>query len=292
MDPIQLYAIERYDALFQIIAPTNKKSLSTVDPARVARAQKGNRPFTEKYFARIEDRSLRWNITAWPTQAAAQEAEMGLLAYTEFVYNACGLDHDDPVAYWHDLEAHQQQWVDWLNGKRRAEVKGPGIDLSFNFEGRVWINSKGDVNFPSGEIFTSPIEDSVNGHVEFSFPTVYGGREINGVRLTFKNGRVIEASAAKGEDYLFSQLDLDEGARTLGEFAIGSNYGIQQFTGETLFDEKIGGTVHMALGQGFEEAHGVNKSQVHWDMVHDMKNGGAIRIDGELFHKNGQFVVN
>ncbi len=290
-NPIMLYTIEQLDVMFQIIAPTNNKSLSKVDPQRLARNQKGNQPITQAYFRRISDESLRWNITAWPTHSAAQEAGMGLLDYMEFMYNACGLNHADPVAYWKDVKARQQKLVDWLAGKKELTVKGPGIDMAFSFEGRPWVNCWGSVNFPDGEIFTSPLEKTVNGHVEFNFPTMYGGREINGVKLTFKDGKVIEASAAKGEDYLLSQLGLDEGARFLGEFAIGTNYGIQQFTGETLFDEKIGGTVHMALGKAIAEAGGTNDSQIHWDMVHDMKQGGEVCIDGELLYKDGQFVI-
>ncbi len=291
LDPLTMEFIQRINVLYSVTAPTNTKALSGVDPARLALAQKAGRPFMEVYFKRIEDKSLRWNITAWPTQAAAQEAEMGLRAYTEFVYNACRLNEADPIAVWEETKAQQEKLITWLNGKKKAVVKGPGIDLTFSFDGRLWVNCWGDNNFPDGEIFTSPIEDSVNGHVEFNFPTMYGGREINGVKLTFKDGKVVEASAAKGEDYLLSQLDMDEGARFLGEFAIGTNYGIQRFTGSTLFDEKIGGTVHMALGQGFEEANGVNKSQVHWDMVHDMQDGGQILIDDTLFYENGQFVI-
>ncbi len=291
MDPVPYYAIGEYDVLYQIIASTNKKAQTSIDPQRVARSQKANRPYIERYFERIEDKSLRWNICAWPTQAAAQEAEMSLLAYTEFIYNACGLNHADPVGYWEGVKTRQQKLVEWLADKSHGHYTGPGIDITFEFGGRTWINSWGENNFPSGEIFTSPIEDSVNGTVAFSFPTVYGGREINGVRLTLRDGKVVEASAEKGEEFLLSQLDMDEGARTVGEIAIGTNRGIQQFVGETLFDEKIGGSIHMALGQGFEEAGGSNKSAVHWDMVHNMRDGGEIIIDGELFYRSGDFLV-
>ncbi len=290
MNPVLLEYIKQVDVLYQIIAPSNTKALSGVDPARLARHQQANRAINETYFKRIGEQDLRWNITAWPTQASAQEAEMSLLAYTEFMYRACRLDQDDPVAVWQTLKKRQDKLVAWLRGKHEATVTGPGIDLTFSFAGRPWVSDWGDNNFPAGEIFTSPVEESVNGHVAFNFPTVYGGREVSGVELTFTDGVVTDARAAKGTDYLLSQLNLDEGARRLGEFAIGTNYGIQRFTGETLFDEKIGGTVHMALGRGFEEANGVNESQIHWDMVHDMKNGGQIHIDGELFYANGQFV--
>ncbi len=291
LNPVMMELIERVDVLYQVIAPSNTRSMSGIDPARIARRQQARGPFVRRYLERCGDGSLRWNITAWPTQAAAQQAEMGLLAYTEFMYKACALDQPDPIAYWEALRERQARLVDWLKGKQRCEVRGPGIELTFEFGGRTWDNSWGDNNFPSGEIFTSPIEATVNGHVAFSFPTVYGGHEVSGVKLRFEDGLVVEASAAKGEAFLLSQLDLDEGARMLGEFAIGTNTGIQQFTGETLFDEKIGGTVHMALGESFAELGGTNRSQVHWDMVHDMKQGGEIHIDGELFYQNGQFVI-
>ncbi len=290
-NPILMEMIDRIDVLFSVISETNTKSLAGVDPARMARRQKAQKPFIEKYFKRIADQSLRWNITAWPTPSSAQEAEMGLLDYTEFVYKACGLDHDDPVAYWQGFKTRQEKLVNWLDGKSHAEIKGPGVDLSFDFKARPWVSCHGTVNFPDGEIFTSPIEDTVNGHVEFSYPTMYGGRMVDGVKLVFKDGRAVEASAEKNGDYFLSQIDLDEGGRTLGEFAIGTNMGIQQFTGETLFDEKIGGTIHMALGESIAELKGVNKSQIHWDIVHSMRDGGEIRIDGELFYRAGEFMV-
>lgn len=290
-DPLALDFISKIDVMFQVMAPANTKEFSQIDPSRLARNQQANRPYIERYFARDADGSLRWNLSAWPTHSAAQEAEMGLYAYSEFVYRACGLDQDDPVAYWQGFSEMQARLVDWLKDKQHAEIHGPGIDLSFDFGGRLWINCDGKKNFPDGEIFTGPIEDSVNGTVAFSYPTVYGGREINGVKLTFEKGKVVDASAAKGEDYLISQLNMDEGARRLGEFAIGTNNGIQRFTGNTLFDEKIGGTIHMAIGKSIEESGGVNHSTIHWDMVHGMQDGGEIIIDGELFYRSGQFMV-
>ncbi|MBN1200388.1 MAG: aminopeptidase [Anaerolineae bacterium] len=291
INPIRAAAIEKADVRIGIIAPSNTRALAAVDPARIAKAQQLQRPLIEKLHARIGDHSLRWNVTAWPTNAAAQDAEMGLLAYTGFVYKACGLDHDDPVAYWANMREQQLRLTAWLNGKNHVEVRGPGIDLSYDFTGRPWCSSHGELNLPDGEVYSSPIEDSVNGQVAFNFPARYQGREVSGVRLVFKDGRVVEASAERGEDYLFSQLDLDEGARRLGEFSIGTNRGIQQYTGETLFDEKIGGTIHMALGNSYTETGGQNKSAIHWDMIHDLRSGGQILIDGEPFFRNGKFVV-
>ncbi len=290
-DPFALHMIQNVDVLLQIHAPINTRGRSHIPTERVTLAQQGSRPIMETYLKRVNDQSLRWNITAWPTQASAQEAEMGLLAHSEFIYKACALDQDDPVAYWQAFQDRQVKLAEWLDGKKHAEVRGPGVDLSFDFEGRPWISCHGTVNFPDGEIFTSPIEDSVNGHIAFSYPTIYSGREVSGIKLTFKDGRVTDASAAKNEAFLLSQLDIDEGARTLGEFAIGTNMGIQQFTGNTLFDEKIGGSIHMALGESIAESGGVNKSQIHWDIVHSMREGGQIWIDGKLFYDSGRFVI-
>jgi aminopeptidase len=200
--------------------------------------------------------------------------------------NACGLNQ--PTDGWRTsrLAGPAGRWLKTKNARNQGLAL-----ICHSLRRRLWISDWGDHNFPAGEIFTSPVEDSVNGHVEFSFPTVFGGREVNGVKLSFKDGKVIEASAAKGEAYLLQQLDMDEGARRLGEFAIGTNYGIQKFTGGTLFDEKIGGTVHMALGEAIKEANGQNSSAIHWDIVHEMKNGGEIVIDGTLFYRSGQFMI-
>lgn len=289
--PIIRTVYEKVDVFYSIRSATNTKRFSRVDPAKLAMNQRTYKELSEIFNQRAADGELRWNISAWPSHAAAQDAEMSLLDYTEFIYKACALDRDDPVAYWQGFRDRQARFVDWLADKKHCEVRGPGIDLSFDFEGRNWVNCHGIKNFPDGEIFTSPIEDSVNGRVEFNMPSVYGGRELNGIKLTFEDGKVIEASADKGEDYLFSQLDADEGARYLGEFAIGTNMGIQEFTREILFDEKMGGTIHMALGLGLSDAGGVNKSVVHWDMVHRMMDGGEVYIDGELFYKSGEFML-
>jgi aminopeptidase len=292
LNPLGMAELEETDVLFSILAESNTKALSSVDPERFARFQQSRRPWIERYLARCEDDDLRWNITAWPTQAAAQDAEMGTLEYGEFVYRACGLHHDDPVAYWTGLRDRQEQLITWLEGKQRCEVRGPGIELSMDLTGRHWINCYGVRNFPDGEIYTCPVEDSVNGYVEFNLPSVYAGRENDGIRLVFRDGAVVEASAAKGEGYLLSQLNMDDGARRLGEFAIGTNTGIDRFTRSILFDEKMGGTIHMALGANANaETGGTNTSAIHWDMVHDMKDGGEIRIDGELFYQNGEFLI-
>lgn len=291
LDPMKMTMVEKMDVIFRIYAPTNTRSLSSAPSDKLTIIQEGTRPWTEAYRRRREANEIRWCVAPWPTMALAQEAEMGLYAYRNFVYSACGLDQDDPVAYWQLFKDRQTGYVNWLKGKKHVEVKGPGIDLQLDITDRTWISAHGEVNFPDGEIFTGPVEESVNGVVEFNYPTVYNAQEVNGVRLEFKDGKVVKASAKKGEAYLMKQLDMDEGARFLGEFAIGTNNGIQQFTRNTLFDEKIGGTIHMALGQSYAETGGKNKSIVHWDMVHGMKDGGEIKVDGEVIYRNGDFVI-
>jgi aminopeptidase len=283
--------IDNVDIQYKILASSNTRELNEIDPARLAISQAAARPYVDTFMRRYGDNTFHWNVCAWPTEADAQEAGMGLLAYTEFVYNACGLNQPDPVAYWKTFSTQQARLVEWLNGKHQAEVCGPGIDLQLDFTGRTWVSCDGHVNFPDGEIYTGPVENSVNGHVEFNYPSVLHGHSVEGVRLIFKDGVVIEAHADKGEDFLLNQLALDEGSKRLGEFAIGTNAQIQRHTGNTLFDEKIGGTIHMALGLGFPNTGSLNQSSIHWDMVHNMKNGGEIRIDGDLFYQNGRFMI-
>ena len=291
INPSLVTALEQADVLFAVLANYNTHKFGKIEPERLALYRKGQQPLHEIYIRRSRTDELRWNVTAWPTQADAQEANMGYMAYCDFIYKACGLHHDDPVAYWKSFRDKQDRLAAWLQDKRRVEVQGPGIEMSFGIAGRTWMNSHGVRNFPDGEIYTCPIEDSVNGHVAFNFPSVHRGREVDGVQLSFEKGVVVEASAKKGEDFLLSSLDLDEGARRLGEFAIGTNQGVQRFTRSTLFDEKIGGTIHMALGSTPGGTGGVNTSMIHWDMVHNMRDGGEIFVDGELFYQSGQFMI-
>lgn len=289
--PFYKLAMEQADALFSLFGSVNTRMMSNADPARVARNQRANKEAIQTYFERIGSNDLRFVITRFPTHAGAQEAEMSLRDYEDFVFSACLLDEADPIAAWNDVHEEQQRIVDWLAGKKEVHVEADGVDLSLTIEGRPFVNSDGKNNMPSGEVFTSPIEDSANGTIEFSYPTILGGREVEGVKLVFEAGKVVEASASKGEAYLLSQIDQDEGGRRLGEFAIGTNYAIDRFTGDTLFDEKIGGTMHLALGRGIPEAGGKNESMIHWDMVTDLKKGSRIVVDGELMYENGKFKI-
>jgi aminopeptidase len=165
------------------------------------------------------------------------------------------------------------------------------VDLVIRVGGRRWKNAAGEHNFPDGEVFTAPLETATRGRVTFSFPALYGGREVEGITLTFAEGRVVEATAAKGADLLQAMLDLDAGARVLGEFAFGTNYGIARFTRNILFDEKIGGTVHLALGAAYPETGGTNRSGLHWDMICDLRSDSEVRADGEVIYRNGKFLI-
>jgi aminopeptidase len=235
--------------------------------------------------------TLRRCTTLFPTNAYAQDAGMPLSVYEDFVYQACMLHLDDPVAYWKQTGVEQQKLCDYLRGHKKLQVQGKNIDLEMSIEGRTFHNADGTANFPDGEIFTGPGEDSVNGWVRFTFPAIYHGNVVHGAELHFENGQVTKATAEKNEAYLLAMLDSDAGSRRLGEFAIGTNKGIDRFTGQILFDEKIGGTVHMALGNGYPQTGSVNKSSLHWDMICDMRDGGQILVDGERFYENGRFLV-
>ncbi|MEJ2149077.1 MAG: aminopeptidase [Chloroflexota bacterium] len=286
LSPHAVWIYDNVDVFIHIYGTANTKALTNVDPARMARASRSRRPLTEKFMARQSSGNLRWTLTQFPTHAAAQDSE-----YEDFVYGAAMVHLDDPVAYWKAKAAEQQRLVNWLKGKERIEVKGEHVDLTLSIKDRVFINADGKKNFPDGEIFTGPVRESVNGWVRFSYPAIYQSREVEGVELTFEDGKVVKATAQKGEEFLNSVLDTDEGARYLGEFAIGTNEGIQQFTRNILFDEKIGGTIHMAVGAGYPETGSKNHSAVHWDMICDMRSGGEIVVDGHLFYKDGKFQV-
>jgi aminopeptidase len=289
-EPIELI-INTYDVRIVIMSAQNTKSLTNVDPARMVVQRKAQAELFGTMLQRIASGDLRWVGTLFPTNAYAQDAEMSLSEYEEFVYGACLPDMDDPVGYWQRFSARQQKAADWFQGKQRVRVVAPDTDLRLSIAGRTFINCDGHENMPDGEVFTSPVEDSVEGHVRFSYPTIYQGREVTGVRLWFEGGRVVRASADKNEDFLLQTLDTDDGSRYLGEFAIGTNEGITRYTGETLFDEKIGGSFHVALGASMPEAGGKNESGIHWDMVSDMRDGGEIWVDDELVYRDGQFVV-
>ncbi len=289
-EPVR-YAMDEYDVFINLIADTNTRSLNQVDPSKLVTRRRARRDLINRFFQRAAEKKLRWTLTLFPTEAHAQDAEMSLAAYEDFVYGASLPDLNDPVGYWKRFSAGQDHLVDWLKGKRNVHIRSTETDLRFSIEGRQFINCDCHENVPDGEIFTGPVENSVNGAVYFSYPAIFGGREVSGVRLCFENGKVVKASAEKNEEFLLKTLDTDEGSRYVGEFAIGTNTSITQFTHQILFDEKIGGSFHMALGAGFPETGSKNESSLHWDMINDMRSGGEIWVDGELFYQNGKFVV-
>src|SRR5688572_19319936 len=291
VSPVDRFEVEQIDCSIGIWAEENTKALTNVDPKRMGMAEAARRPLRELFLNRFAEGKLKWVGTQFPTHSAAQDAEMSLAEYEDFVFGAGLLNEPDPVAAWKKLGERQQRLVDFLNGKRDYRVVAAnGTDVRMSVSGKTWINCDGHENFPDGEVFTGPVIDSVNGQINFSFPAVHHGREVQDVKLTFKNGKVTDASASKGQDFLLSMLDTDAGSRFLGECAIGTNYSITRYTRNTLFDEKIGGTVHFALGMGYPETGNTNPSGLHWDMVVDQRPGGFVEIDGTRINENGRFT--
>jgi aminopeptidase len=280
-----------FEALMVVIAQVNTRGLSNIDPAKQQMRSKAYAPLMQTYLERGAAKELKWCVTMFPTDAYAQDADMSLKEFEDYVYSTTYADTDDPVAEWQAFHDMQQKLVDWLVGKKDVVVKGPNIDLKLSIEGRTFENADGEKNMPSGEIFTGPVEESVEGWVRFSYPAVTQGREVEGIELVFEKGKVVKATADKNQDFLLSMLDADEGARYLGEWAIGTNKKINRFIKNILFDEKIGGTIHMAVGAGYPETGSKNKSAIHWDMICDMRDGGQIFVDDELFYESGEFMV-
>lgn len=291
ISPIERLAMEQADVMINIQASSNTRGLTAVDPQRQRLFQVARRELLQTYRQRAAEGSLRWVITQYPCPAYAQDADMSLSDYEDFVYGTTFADQPDPIRCWLDMHERQQQLIEWLAGKKEVVVRGPHVDLKLSIDGRGFINSSGTKNMPSGEIYTSPVEESAEGWIRFDYPAIRDGREVEGVEFTFEAGKVMKATARKNEDYLLRQLDSDEGARYLGEFAIGTNFGIKQFTKSILYDEKIGGTMHLAVGAGFAEAGGKNTSTIHWDFICDMRHDSEILVDGDLFYKNGEFKI-
>ncbi|HUE27860.1 MAG TPA: aminopeptidase [Solirubrobacteraceae bacterium] len=274
--PLEMTEVESIDAWLRIRAPSNTRALAAVDPARITRAARARAPITEVRLTR------RWCGTLWPTAALAQEAGMSERDYAAFVERALFLDRPDPIAAWRELGVHQQALAERLEQAREVRIEADGTDLRLRVDGRRWINSDGKTNMPSGEIFTGPREDSANGTIRFTVRAGSRGVDVEGVELTFVDGEVVAARADRGEDYLDTALATDAGARRLGELGIGTNAGIDRATGSTLLDEKIAGTVHLALGRSYPETGGVNSSALHWDLICDLRDGGRLTADGEV----------
>ena len=287
----QLYstAMKEFDAYLNIMAPFNLREDQAVDPDKSRIRKEAYAPSSKFYFERTATRALKRNLCQYPTLANAQEAGMSYEDYEQFVFNACRLYEDDPAAAWLEVRRSQQRIVDLLNSRETIRYKGEGIDITFSTKGRTWINSDGQTNMPSGEVYTSPVEDSVNGTIHYTFPVIYGGQAVEGITLWVKDGYIEKWEAKQGKDMLDNVFQLP-GARRFGEAAIGTNYKIDRFTKNILFDEKIGGTVHMAIGQSYLQTGGKNQSSIHWDMIADMKNGGEIYANGEKIYDSGKFI--
>jgi aminopeptidase len=289
--PTATWAVENADVRIAIMGDVNARELSQADPRKQARAQKARKPLMETSMRRSASGEHRWALTLFPTHAYASEAGMSLRDYENFYYAACLATDGDPVTAWERQSDQVRRLAGWIEGKEEVRIRAAGTDLSLGVAGRRWIPCVGEHNMPDGEFFTGPIEDSVAGDVAFSFPASYGGRTVSGVRLRFDEGRVVDASAEQGEEFLQEMLDTDAGARRLGELGIGTNYGISTGTKEILLDEKIGGTVHLAIGMSYPETGGTNSSAVHWDMVCDLREGGSITVDGVELQRDGRFLV-
>lgn len=287
--PFQTMAMKEFDAYMVIRAPFNLREDQNNDKEKQKIRSITNSYINQTYFDRTADGSLKRTLCQYPTQASAQEAGMSLEAYERFVFNACKLYQQDPIQEWKDLGMNQQHIVDYLNQCDRITYRNDKTDITFSVKGRTWINSDGKANMPSGEVFTGPIEDSVNGKVHFDYPSIYNGNEVRDITLEIENGVVKKWNAAVGQSFLDHIMEID-GARMFGEVAVGTNYDINVPTKNILFDEKIGGTIHMAIGQSYKQTGGINKSSVHWDMIAGMQQGEII-ADGKVIYKEGRFII-
>ncbi len=285
------YAMEQFDARIRVYSEGNTRALTHVDPQRMARRQKALAVVQGTVFRRAGEGKLRWISTQYPTAAYAMEAEMGLNEYQDFAFHACHVDEGtpDPVAFWQQVGQEQQRFINRIEGHNQVTLKGPDVDLRLSITGRKFLNSCGTHNLPDGEIYTGPVEDSVEGWVRYTYPAIYAGQIVEGVELTFQKGQVVQAKAQRNEPLLLKMLETDAGAKYVGEFAIGTNYQINRFTRNILFDEKIGGTFHMALGAGYPETGSLSRSVIHWDMICSLKDS-ELTVDGETIYRDGKFT--
>jgi len=291
IDPMTKIEYNQAKNFISIGAPVNVKNMARCDSKKLAKRSASTKYLSEKMLKRAADGDLKWVIADFPTQALAQEAGMSLDEYTDFLIKACYLHLDNPVEKWKEIGEKQTQIAKFLNTKSQIHITGDKTDITFNVKGRTWLSCAGEYNFPDGEVYTSPVEDSANGQIYFDFPQIYNGNEAQKVLLTLQNGKVINAQAEKGEEFLNSMLDMDSGSRFVGEIAIGTNEMVQDVTGNILFDEKIGGSIHMALGASYPETGGKNVSGLHWDIIKNMKQNSFIYADDKLVYKDGKFVI-
>jgi aminopeptidase len=288
---VDRWVYENIDARFAIISDANTKQLAHVEPARIAAVSRARKPLMDAMMRRTAEKTMRWMVTLHPTEGLAIDAGMSLADYEDFYYRACLVDKADPIAEWTALKGRQERAVEWMKGRNQVHIEGEGTDLWLEVGGRVFEAANGNFNFPDGEFFTGPIEDRTHGVITFSYPAIWQGKSVEGIQLVFEEGKVVSATARTNEAFLREMLATDDGASVLGELGIGTNYGIAEFGGSILLDEKMGGTVHLALGASYPETGGRNESAIHWDMVCDLRRGGRITVDGELLMENGKLLV-
>lgn len=291
LNPLELRELEISDVIVYVLASLSSPELAQVDPARQAMHHRPRLPLLRLFRRRTESGGLRWAAVQFPGRAAARDAEMSLEEYRAFFWRAALLDRPDPVAAWRSLGERQARVAGYLQGVSELHITTPqGTDLRVGVAGRRWINCAGQENFPDGEVFTAPADGATDGVACFEWPMLYAGREVRGVRLEFRAGRVVEASARCGDEVLHGLLDLDAGSRIPGEVALGCNYAIDRPTRNTLLDEKIGGAFHVALGAAYPQSGGQNQSGLHWDLVADLRHGGRVEADGRLISEDGRFL--
>ena len=291
IDPMTEIEYKEAKNFISIGAPLNVKNMARSDSKKMAKRSSATKHLSSLLMQRSATKNAKWVIADFPTNALAQEAKMSLDEYTDFLIHACYLHLDNPVQKWREIGETQDKIAHYLNSKSKIRITGEKTDITFNVAGRKWMSCAGNYNFPDGEVYTSPIEDSANGQIYFDFPQIYRGNEAQKVLLTLENGKVVDAKAEKGEEFLISMLDMDEGSRFVGEIAIGTNDMIKDVTGNILFDEKIGGSIHMAVGASYPETGGKNVSGLHWDLIKNMKNGGKIYADDNLIYEGGKFFI-
>ena len=282
---------EEYETVIDISAQENTKELSGINPTRLAFHNQARKEIIQTFRRRMNEGTLRRSIVLYPTNAYAQDASMSLTNFEDLLYHACFLDDEHPIACWQELSQQQERLIQWLDGKRTVHIQALDTDLTLSIDGRIFLNDAGHYNFPGGEFFTGPVENSAHGYIRFTVPASLNGFSIEDVHLRFENGTVVEAQAAQGQAYLEKMLSLDAGASRLGEFAFGNNNHIKRGTRNILLDEKMGGTLHLALGESFPATRGMNKSLLHWDMICDLRTGSEVRVDNELFCKDGRFTI-
>lgn len=290
VSPLYREAVESYDGYLVIRAPFISKVTTIPSTTLTALRSEAIKDLNKLYFERTATRSLKRNLCQYPTEQGARSANMTLEQYTDFIINACYLNEDDPGAHWVKVRQVQQSIVDHLNKCSSFRYQSEVMDIQFDTTGRTWINSDGKTNMPSGEVYTSPVEDSVNGYITFTLPSLYQGHQLHNVRLEVKDGYIEQWTCDNNKEVLDEVFKI-EGSRRFGEAAIGTNYRITQLTKNILYDEKIGGTVHMAIGQSYLQSGGKNESTIHWDMITDMVSGGKIYADDELIYENGRFLI-